>query len=43
MCRAIGHPVKKLKRVSIGNLHIGDLPLGKWRKLSKNEINKIFN
>ena len=43
MCRAIGHPVKELKRVSIGNLHIGELPFVKWRELSENEINKIFN
>ena len=29
MCEAIGHPVLKLKRVSVGNLQLGNLPIGK--------------
>jgi 23S rRNA pseudouridine2605 synthase len=38
MCEAIGFPVIKLKRVSIGNVHLGNLPKGKWRHLSEGEL-----
>ena len=33
-----GKKVVQLRRVAIGNLTLGDLPLGKWRTISKNEI-----
>ncbi len=39
MCEAIGFPVIKLKRVSIGNVNLGNLPKGKWRHLSEGELN----
>ncbi|MBZ4646830.1 MAG: rRNA synthase [Petroclostridium sp.] len=39
MCEKIGHPVIKLKRIAIGNLHLGNLPLGKWRHLKDVEVN----
>ena len=39
MCEAIGFPVIKLKRVSVGNVHLGNLPKGKWRHLSEGELN----
>ncbi|MDR1533077.1 MAG: rRNA pseudouridine synthase [Clostridiales bacterium] len=38
MCEAIGHPVRALKRVAIGELKLGDLRKGEYRILSKNEI-----
>lgn len=38
MCETIGHPVIKLKRVAIGNIRLGNLPLGKWRHLTESEI-----
>lgn len=38
MCAAIGHPVITLKRVSIGAIHLGNLPLGKSRLLTTKEI-----
>jgi 23S rRNA pseudouridine2605 synthase len=38
MCAAIGHPVISLKRVSIGNVKLGNLPVGKWRELDESEI-----
>ena len=38
MCEAVGFPVIKLKRVSIGNVHLGNLPKGKWRHLSEGEV-----
>ncbi len=42
MCREIGHPVIKLKRIAIGNLNLGKLPEGKWRHLTKAEIGKLL-
>lgn len=38
MFDAIGYPVLKLKRVAIGNIVLGNLPLGKWRHLNPNEV-----
>ncbi|MEG1637114.1 MAG: pseudouridine synthase [Cellulosilyticaceae bacterium] len=38
MCSAIGYDVFHLRRVSIGKLEIGDLQVGKWRKLKLAEI-----
>lgn len=38
MCDAIGHPVISLKRIRIGEIYLGDLPLGKWRFLTKGEV-----
>ena len=33
MCEAVGLTVKRLSRVSIGNLKLNSLPVGKWRYL----------
>lgn len=38
MCDKINHPVKKLKRIAIGNLEIGGLEVGNWRFLEDDEI-----
>lgn len=38
MMEKIGHRVIGLKRVAIGNIMLGNLPLGKWRHLTKAEI-----
>ena len=38
MCEAIGHPVLSLERVSIGKLELGSLKPGKWRHLTKREL-----
>ncbi len=43
MCDAIGHPVTELKRMSIGELQLGDLPLGKWRYLLNKELQYLKN
>lgn len=37
MCEYIRHPIKKLKRISIGDLDLGDLEVGKWRHLTEKE------
>lgn len=33
-----GHPVEKLRRVAIGGIALGRLPLGEWRELRAEEI-----
>ncbi|NLY78241.1 MAG: rRNA pseudouridine synthase [Tissierellia bacterium] len=38
MCQSIRHPVIKLKRIAIGNIKLGNLPLGKWRYLTEKEV-----
>ena len=38
MCEKIGHPVLSLKRVSVGEILLGNLNRGNWRFLSENEI-----
>ena len=38
MCEAAGMTVTRLKRVWEGNLSLGDLPLGKWRYLTPEEV-----
>lgn len=43
MCAAIGHKVTYLKRLAYGGLQIGSLPTGKYRILSKNDLQKIFS
>ena len=37
MCEAVGLKVTGLKRVRIGNIMLGDLPLGQWRYLRLDE------
>ena len=38
MCAAIGHPVRRLTRVRMGPIGLGDLPEGRWRDLTPREI-----
>lgn len=38
MCAQCGYTVHSLKRVSIGKLKLGDLPAGKWRELTEQEV-----
>ena len=38
MCEAAGLTVKRLSRISIGNLKLDGLPVGKWRYLYDSEI-----
>jgi len=33
-----GHPVEKLRRLAIGTITLGKLPLGEWRELREDEI-----
>jgi 23S rRNA pseudouridine2605 synthase len=40
-CRAMGHPVRRLRRVQFGPLRLGDLPVGRWRALTEQEIRAL--
>lgn len=40
MCEYLGYEVTKLKRIRIMNIHL-DTPLGKWRDLTKKEMEEI--
>lgn len=41
MCEYLGYRVKKLKRIRIMNVHL-DLPVGKWRDLTTEELQQIY-
>lgn len=41
MCQKVGYPVKTLKRVRIKGLWLGDLPLGRWRRLNQKEVEQL--
>ena len=41
MLAVIGHPVLELKRVGIGPLALGDIPVGKWRYLTQKEMQAL--
>lgn len=41
MCAAVGYDVLKLTRVSMGTLNLGDLEVGQYRPLTKEEINYL--
>lgn len=38
MCEAAGMTVTRLRRISEGKLQLGNLPLGKWRYLTEEEV-----
>ncbi len=42
MCEAVGYPVLALHRSKISGVDVKDLPLGKWRFLSKQEVERIL-
>ena len=41
MCEAAGMHVTRLRRVREGTLSLGDLPKGKWRYLTADEVSKL--
>lgn len=41
MCQAAGMHVTRLRRIREGALRLGDLPLGKWRYLTAEEVKKL--
>jgi 23S rRNA pseudouridine2605 synthase len=40
LCAAVGREVTSLKRVAFGGLELGDLPPGRWRSVSKDELER---
>lgn len=42
MCSALGYEVKSLQRIRIMNIHIDGLSIGKWRDLTKDELDELF-
>src|SRR6476660_6579089 len=42
MCEALGYEVYRLQRTRIMNIHLGNLPLGQWRDLTKKERTQLF-
>ncbi|MBY0097536.1 23S rRNA pseudouridine(2604) synthase RluF [Mesobacillus maritimus] len=43
MCEELGYEVYRLQRTRIMNIHLGNLPPGQWRDLSKKERTQLFN
>ena len=41
MAEAVGHKVISLRRVGFGPVSLGDLPVGMWRPLTKEELAKL--
>ncbi len=41
MCEAVGHRVIRLERIAFGPLRLGDLPLGRHRRLSAAEVEAL--
>ena len=42
MCEELNLEVARLKRTAVGNLKLGMLPQGKWRDLTKEEVEKLM-
>ncbi|QKS48570.1 23S rRNA pseudouridine(2604) synthase RluF (plasmid) [Paenibacillus cellulosilyticus] len=42
MCEAFGFRVVRLRRVRIMNIHLGDLAIGRWRDLQRDELDELF-
>lgn len=42
MCSALGYSVKRLQRIRIMNIHLGNLKVGQWRELTENEKLVLF-
>ncbi len=42
MISTVGYKVLELKRVAVGNLTLGDLPVGGWRELTGEEVRRLY-
>lgn len=43
MLTAIGHPVKRLVRLAVGPIKLGDLQAGQWRYLTDEEVDNLLH
>ena len=41
MCEELGYEVRKLKRIRVMNIGLGDLAVGKWRHLNSEEVQML--
>ena len=41
MFDSIGHRVLELRRISLGDIKLNNLPLGKWRHLTNEELDSL--
>lgn len=41
MCEEVGLEVIRLKRIAVGTVKLGMLPVGKWRELTDDEVHKL--
>lgn len=41
MCQQVGMHVNRLRRIAEGNLSLADLPVGKWRYLTEDEVRNL--
>ncbi|SRR5579885_3515787 len=41
MLHALGHETLRLVRVAVGPVKLGDLPKGRWRELSRDEVKRL--
>jgi pseudouridine synthase len=42
MLAAVGHPVRRLTRLAIGTIELGNLKQGQWRNLTDEEIRTLM-
>jgi len=42
MLDAVGHPVEHLVRTDVGPIRLGDLKVGKTRRLTREEVGKLY-
>ena len=42
MCSALGYSVRRLQRIRIMNIHLGNLKVGQWRDLTEKERTELF-
>ena len=42
MCEAVSLRITQLRRVAIGELKLGDLPIGRWRHLTPEQIDYLY-
>lgn len=43
VAKILGHPVRRLVRVRIGPVHLGDLQPGRWRRLTAAEVDALHS
>jgi 23S rRNA pseudouridine2604 synthase len=41
MCEHFGYSVRRLRRIRIMNIHLGNLPIGQWRDLTPKELRNL--